>query len=102
VDLRSIQCLRFIGIDHFSALLAGKPADDADGLVDASGVAKAQLRVVIAFEHFILLDQGFAEEFEDPGIALDGGEALLVSHGGPALGWAGSETDRRWGRSGEI
>jgi len=35
---------------HFSTLLAGQPADDPDRLVDASGVAEAQVRVVpIAF-----------------------------------------------------
>ena len=58
---------------HFSTLLAGQSADDPDRLVDAGGVAEAQVRVVFALEHFIVLDQGFTEQFECPGVALDGG-----------------------------
>lgn len=44
-------------------------------------VAKAQLRVVLAFQHLVMLDERFTEKFEGPGVALDGGQAFLVGHG---------------------
>lgn len=97
-------------LEDFSALLTGQAADDPDGLVDASGVAEAQAWVVFAFQHFVVLDQRFAEEFEGPGVALQVGEAFLVSHGAPAWvrGWFGCGWGRRlegcgpvWGGGGE-
>ena len=48
------------GLLHYLAtLLAGQPADDPDRLMDAGSIAKAQTRVVFAFQHFVVLDQGF-------------------------------------------
>jgi hypothetical protein len=51
-----------LGLDQFFALLTCEAADDFDGLVNAGGPAKAQVRGVFALEPFIVLDQGFAEE----------------------------------------
>jgi len=51
-----------VGIDHLAALLTGQPADDADRLVNTCSVAEAQVRVMFALEHFVVLYQGLAEQ----------------------------------------
>jgi isocitrate dehydrogenase kinase/phosphatase len=45
---------------HLPTLLTGQSADDPNRLVDTGCVTKAQSRVVFAFQHFIVLDQGLA------------------------------------------
>ena len=47
-------------LHHLPTLLTGQPADNPNCLMDTGRVAKAQLRVVFALQHFIVLDQGLA------------------------------------------
>lgn len=89
-----IQCLS--GIDtmpsssllllhrlQLAELLAGQPADDPDRLMNTRRVAEAQLWVVLALQHFVMLDQHLTEQLERPDIALDGRQAFMVRHGAP-------------------
>ncbi|MNG42129.1 hypothetical protein D3C84_1317900 [compost metagenome] len=62
-----------VSLQHLPTLFTGQTADDPDRLMDTGRVAKAQSRVVFALQHFVVLDQGFAEQLEGPGVALDGG-----------------------------
>jgi hypothetical protein len=45
---------------HLPTLLTGQPADDPNRLMDTSGVAKTQMRVVFALKYLVVLHQGFA------------------------------------------
>jgi len=49
-----------VPLHHLPTLPTGQPADDPDRLMDPGRVAKAQLRVVFALQHFVMLYQGFA------------------------------------------
>ena len=73
---------------QLAKLLTGQPADDPDRLVNPRRVAEAQLRVVLALQHLVMLDQRLAEQFEGPDVALEGRQAFMVRHGAPP-GWRG-------------
>lgn len=62
--------------------------------------AKAQLGFVLALQLLVALHQRFAKQFEGPDVALEGGEAFVLSHGPPALGLALGCPGCGWGRSG--
>ena len=69
--------------------------------MDSHRVAEAQLRVVLALQYLVMLDQRLAEQFEGPDVALEGRQAFMVRHGAPP-GWCarrgtGCRSSRRLG-----
>jgi len=85
---------------QLATLLTSQPADDLDRLMNPRRGTKAQLGLVLALQLLVMSHQRFAEQFEGPDVALEGGEAFVVSHGAPALGLALGCPGCGWGRSG--
>lgn len=84
------------------ALLTRQTANDLDRLMNPRRGAETQLRLVITFQSLVVMHQRFAEQFEGPDIALEGGNAFVLSHGPPDFAQALGCPGYGWGRNGGV